>query len=112
MSSHPRPALARIMDRISRFVYLKMMALIPLIPNRRLADGYFRAMGFEDVYCDGPYPHFFSGIMSKGGFNAYAVKFLEKTPEGREILGQIQEAFAKRGKRDHVETRRRGEKDG
>jgi len=82
---------------IERFFYLKLMALYPHIPHRRLADAYFRRMGFDNVYSDGPYPLFFSGVMAKGGYNPWFIKHLKKSPEGREILQCIDRAKKARG---------------
>lgn len=62
-----------------RFFYHKLMAICPLIPDRRLAEQFFRSIPFDDVFCDGPYPMFFSGIMAKGGLNKYFTKFVGRT---------------------------------
>lgn len=61
---------------LERTVFHKLMALYPLIPSRSLANRYARAAGFDDFFCDGPYPMFYSGVMAKGRINPYLEKFL------------------------------------
>ena len=67
------------------------MALVPLIPNAQLAGRYARAVGFDDVYCDGPYPMFFSGIMAKGRVNPFLLRYLRRSVAGQSMLREIQQ---------------------
>ena len=61
-----------------RFTFHKLMALYPLISNPKFAKIYWESVQFDNVFCDGPYPMFFSGIMAKGGLNRFFVKFVRK----------------------------------
>lgn len=79
--SPPGPA-KRLAAALEQFVFRKLMALYPLIPHRGMANGFARLAGFDNVYCDGPYPMFFSGIMAKGHLNPFLVRFLRaKNPD-------------------------------
>lgn len=52
----------------TRWIFNKLMALVPLLPARwRLR--YYNACGFDNVFCDGPYPMVFSGVLAKGKLN-------------------------------------------
>lgn len=74
------------------FVFHKLMALYPWIPSRNLANAYARRVGFDDFFCDGPYPMFFSGVMAKGKVNTYCANFLRRSPEGAVLLERLHEA--------------------
>ena len=89
LSLHKPSAFRRVASSLEIFIFRKMMALAPLIPNSRLAGYYARAVGFDDVYCEGPYPMFFSGIMAKGRINPYLVKKLCRSADGRMMLDEI-----------------------
>lgn len=89
LSARPRGPVARLVSAAERWIYHKLMAVYPLIPHPGAANRYARAVGFDNFFCDGPYPMFYSGIMVKGGLNPYFLKFLGKTTEGRELLREI-----------------------
>ncbi len=73
MSANPMNAL---MQRIERFIFLRLMAIYPLLPAGRMADGYWRTIGFDNFFYNGPYPMFFSGVMVKGKLNPYFAKYI------------------------------------
>lgn len=77
--------------RVERFVFNKLMALYPFIRPQSLANSLSHLARFDDVFCDGPYPMFYSGLMVKGGENPYAASFLERTADGRDILRRLRE---------------------
>jgi hypothetical protein len=77
---------------VERFVFNKLMALYPHIPGQGIADAYAHAVGFDDFFCDGPYPMFYSGLMVKGSINPYCEKFLRRTPEGTALLAELRKA--------------------
>lgn len=78
LSARPASSARRFAGICERAVFHKLMALYPLIPSRPLANRYARAVGFDDFFCDGPYPMFYSGIMAKGEINPYLAKFLRR----------------------------------
>ena len=78
--------------RIERFVFLKLMALYPLLPKGGIKDGYWRAIGFDNFFYHGPYPMFFSGVMAKGRLNPYFVKYLNKHPRRSALWDELLEA--------------------
>jgi hypothetical protein len=92
LALRPPGALRQRVRDLERFLYHKAMAIYPLIPHRALANAYARRVGFDDFFCDGPYPMFFSGIMAKGRMNPYCVKFLRRSAGGRALLDQIEAA--------------------
>ena len=75
MSAHAPKFIASLQQWSDRAFYHKLMAVVPLLP-RQWVTPYVRTVPFDDVYCEGPYPLFFSGIMAKGAVNLYFKKFL------------------------------------
>ncbi len=77
----------RLAGWCERFVFHKAMAVLPHLPSdwRQAAA---RRIPFDDVFCDGPYPMFYSGIMAKGGINRFFKRHVSrKNPElWREIV--------------------------
>ena len=71
------------------FIFGKLRALVPLIPNSDLAVRYLKAIGIDNFYCDGPYPMFYSGLMAKGRLNSFLQKYLRRTASGRLMLDEI-----------------------
>lgn len=69
---------AEILAPVERFVFHKLMALYPWIKNPRAARAFLRCVPFDDVFCNGPYPMFYSGIMAKGGMNRFFVRHLRR----------------------------------
>jgi len=92
LSLRPGSPAARLARSAERFVFNKLMALYPHIPDRNAANAYARAVGFDDFFCDGPYPMFYSGLMAKGIINPYCEKFLRRTPEGAALLAELKRA--------------------
>lgn len=74
---------------VERFAFNKLMAFYPLIRPRAAANAFARAVGFDDFFCEGPYPMFYSGLMAKGGINRYAARYLQKSPEGSRLLSRL-----------------------
>ncbi len=74
----PTPARSAL-AAIDRFVFHKIMALYPWIPGSRAGRVFLRNVPFDDVFCNGPYPMFFSGIMAKGGLNRFFMNHLRRS---------------------------------
>ncbi len=91
LSLRPPGPASRLGHSVERYVFNKLMALYPHIPGRRAADAYARAVGFDDFFCDGPYPMFYSGLMAKGAINPHCEKFLRRTPEGAALLAELRQ---------------------
>ena len=85
----PSGATSAILATAERFAFNKLMALYPHIRPRRAANAFTKAMGFDNFFCRGPYPMFYSGLMVKGGLNPYAARFLRRTAEGRRLLEEV-----------------------
>ncbi len=90
---HPPGPVRRAAASLEIMVFRKLMALAPLMRNPTLAAAYLRFLRFDDVYCDGPYPMFFSGIMAKGKINPYFEANLRRSDAGRKLLMEIQQAM-------------------
>jgi len=78
LSLHHRTKTRMLLDWFERNAFHKLMAILPLIPDRKVARRVWDWARFDDVFCDGPYPLFFSGIMAKGGLNRFFVSFLNR----------------------------------
>ena len=72
----PGRRLAGFLDRV---LYQKLMALCPLIPGRDASNRFFRSIPFDDVFCAGPYPMVFSGILAKGALNRFFAKHVGRS---------------------------------
>jgi hypothetical protein len=94
LSLHPRSKTGRLLDWFERNVFHKLMALLPLIPNQTVARRVWDLARFDDVFCNGPYPLFFSGIMAKGGLNHFFVCFLKR--KNPSLLAMILRGMPKR----------------
>jgi hypothetical protein len=70
-----------------RWIFNKLMAVIPLLPDAWQRP-YYEACGFDLVFCDGPYPMVFSGVLAKGKTNPALRKFKDRIPP--EILSEIE----------------------
>ena len=90
MAVEPQGELAA---RASQFVFHKLMALCPHLPNA-LVKRYWHWLGFDDFFYHGPYPMFFSGIMAKGQLNPYFVRFMQAHAEHRPLIESILTAAA------------------
>ncbi len=86
LSGNPRSRLGAAMSWCDRAFFHKLMAVVPHLP-KPWASLCLRLIPFEDVFCDGPYPMFYSGIMTKGGPNRFFVRFLRKKDPA--LLNQI-----------------------
>lgn len=95
MTARPPSAGRRLAARVEQFVFHKLMAVYPWIRNASVANRFARAVGFDDFFNDGPYPMFFSGIMSKGRLNPLTMRFLERTRNP--LLAEIKAAAAQAG---------------
>ncbi len=89
MRLEPLTSIEALLRQLERFSYLKLMALCPLIPARRIADSYFRIIGFDRFVCDGPYPMVFSGVLAKGKLNPILKKGLSPTQFGQSIYDRL-----------------------
>jgi len=79
VSGYPsRPAL------VNRWFYNRLMAMIPLLPPP-LRLPYYHAIRFDDVFCVGPYPMIFSGLLAKGEVNP-ALRRRQKSIENADVI--------------------------
>ncbi|GAB4165265.1 MAG: hypothetical protein Fur0032_01910 [Terrimicrobiaceae bacterium] len=78
MSLHPPRGLNRLTAKLEYFLYQRLQGLYPLIPGRMLRKAYAAVLEFDKVFCNGAYPMFFSGIMSKGQLNEHFTDFMRR----------------------------------
>lgn len=90
LSTHPQSRTRAALSWCERAFFHKLMAVVTHLP-KAWASLYLRLIPFDDVFCDGPYPMFYSGIMTKGGLNRFFVRFLRKKDPA--LLDQILSAM-------------------
>lgn len=89
-----RPSVfRRAAETAEILLFRKLMALVPLIRPPQAAALYARTVGFDNVFCNGPYPMFFSGIMAKGRINPFFETHLRRSADGRMLLQEIRQAM-------------------
>lgn len=96
LSTQPLTFARKWREGAERWFYHRLMALLPRLPAKtaaRLAEW----AGFDDVYCDGPYPLFFSGVLRKGRLNDYLVKRLRRSEDGQGLIARIESAAHEAG---------------
>lgn len=89
-SAQPPGRISETGSWCERAFFHKLMALVPHLP-KPWVSAYLRNIPFDDVFCDGPYPMFYSGIMAKGGLNRFFADFLRKKDPG--LLARILKAM-------------------
>ena len=89
LSSSDPSAFRTCLSLSERWVFNRLMAVLPWIPRKAWADFYARAIAMDDVFCHGPYPMIFSGILQKGSLNRYLARHFQGTPDGRDLLARI-----------------------
>jgi len=83
------PPLRKLGMAIERFFYMRMIGLMPLVPGRSRREGVFRILNFDRVFCDGPYPMVFAGVLAKGKINPNFTSIVGKLPAGSQLLERI-----------------------
>lgn len=78
LALNPDTGWERQRRRAERFVYHRAMALAPWMQRMGLGMRYWDAWGFDNFFYNGPYPMFYSGVMSRGRLNPFFMKFVEK----------------------------------
>ncbi len=69
--------LRSIGQAVGRWFFHRAMALAPAARKLGFGMAYWDAFGFDDFFYRGPYPMFYSGVMSRGRLNPFFLKFLE-----------------------------------
>lgn len=89
MALSKAPILRRIGSALERFFYMRMIGLMPLVPGKTLRERVFRFFNFDRVFCDGPYPMVFAGVLAKGKINPNFTSIVGKLPAGSQLLERI-----------------------
>jgi len=80
---------------LERWIFNRLLALVPWLPDPRWAERYLRLLAIDNVFCQGPYPMIFSGILQKGRLNENLSRRLGSTASGRHTLALITDAYSK-----------------
>lgn len=94
--------------KLSCAFYRLLMRLYPLFARAGIGAWYWAALGFDNFFYRGPYPMFYSGVMTKGGLNRHWLRWISSRPELRpaasEIIRKADEFAGLRGLRSHLEN--------
>jgi hypothetical protein len=71
----------KIVSTLERWFYHRMMSLVPLARKLGCGDRFFKAVGFDNFFYNGPFPMFYSGVMAGGRVNEHFVRYLENRNE-------------------------------
>lgn len=93
MASRKATILRRIGSALERFFFMRMIGLMPLVPCKTLREKVFRFLNFDLVFCDGPYPMVFAGVLAKGKINPNFTSIVGKLPGGSQLLERISSLF-------------------
>lgn len=63
---------------MERWVYHRLMSLVPLARELGFGDKFFKTIGFDNFFYNGPFPMVYSGVMAGGRINDFFVSYLEK----------------------------------
>jgi len=89
MSVGESPLPGKIGAAMERFVYMRLIGLMLLVPGKNLRAQVFRRLNFDRVFCNGPYPMVFSGVMAKGRINPNFTRIVSRIPGGAQLLDRI-----------------------
>jgi hypothetical protein len=70
--------LRRTVSAGERWFYHRLMNLFPPLHRIGLGMAFWDALGFDNYFYNGPFPMFYSGIMSRGRVNPYFVRYLRR----------------------------------
>ena len=85
----PAPGWRKAGRAVERFVFHRLMALYPVA--RKLGEGpeFWDAVGFDDFFYPGPYPMFYSGVMSRGRLNPFLRRWLGRRVNPHPLLVEV-----------------------
>ena len=71
----------------------RVMSLMPLANKYGFGSWFFRTVGFDNFFYNGPFPMFYSGVMAAGRVNPFFVRYLEasKDPDFSELISAAKE---------------------
>jgi hypothetical protein len=89
--------LRRAASAGERFVYHRLMSLFPPLHKIGWGMKFWDAVGFDNYFYNGPFPMFYSGIMSRGRVNPYFLRYLRRHRAGEPVFQRLlAEAAAQR----------------
>ena len=63
---------------LERWFYHRLMSLVPLARKLGFGDKFYKLLGFDNFFYNGPFPMFYSGVMAAGRINEFFVSYLEQ----------------------------------
>lgn len=75
--------------RAERWLFNRLTAPLPWFVGSRGFDAYTRLLRLDDVFCPGPYPMIFSGLLAKGRLNPHLAGRLHRSSADRALLAEI-----------------------
>ncbi len=78
MAVIPAGASRRAASAAERFVFHRAMNLFAPLHKLGLGMRFWDAMGFDDFFYNGPYPMFYSGVMSRARLNPFFLRHARK----------------------------------
>jgi hypothetical protein len=70
--------IGKVLSLGERWIYHRLMSFTPLARKLGFGDLFFKFMGFDGFFCNGPFPMVYSGVMAAGRVNPFFVKYLER----------------------------------
>ncbi len=80
-SVNPRNTLGRLLHTAECTFFHRLMGVYPTMQKLGLGSAFWKAMGFENFFYQGPIPMFYSGIMVRGGTSSFFVSYVKKQAE-------------------------------
>ena len=70
--------LRRGLGTLERWFFHRIMSLVPAAHRCGIGSWFFRVIGFDKFFYNGPFPMFYSGVMAGGRVNPSFVRYLER----------------------------------
>ncbi len=70
--------LKLFMETARHWFFHRMMSLVPLACRLGFGKQFFKFIGFDDFFYNGPFPMFYSGVMAAGKINPFFTKHLKR----------------------------------
>lgn len=89
LALRPPSPVGRATAAAERFFYHRMMSLFPPLQRIGLGMKFWDTLGFDNYFYNGPFPMFYSGIMSRGRVNPFFLRFIRKHRAGEALYERL-----------------------
>ena len=85
--------IAGLATSLWNWFHHRVMSVMPWAHKYGFGSRFFRAVGFDNFFYNGPFPMFYSGVMAAGQVNPFFVRYLEsrKDPAFTELIRAAKE---------------------